>query len=101
MAEQLGEPRKGIVPGFLVHMGVDLHRGRDMGMPEDHLSVAGRDVQLLQERRSCVPKVMDLDRPELVVVADPAEPGHQVPGLARSPAARAEPMPVSYHPPPT
>jgi hypothetical protein len=37
--------------GFLVDVSVDLHRGRDVGTPEDHLSVAGRHVQLLEQRR--------------------------------------------------
>src|SRR5258707_6117925 len=61
-----------------------------MGMPEDHLSVTRRHAQLLQERRTCVAKVVTLDHAELVVVADPAKGADQVPGLDRSAAASGE-----------
>ena len=61
-----------------------------MGVPQDHLSVAGRHAQLLEQRRGGMPKVMDLDHPELVVVTDPAERADQVPGLDGQTAAGAE-----------
>jgi hypothetical protein len=49
----LVEPGNSVVPGFLVDMRVDLHRGRDMSKPEDHLGVTGRHEQLLTGNRQC------------------------------------------------
>lgn len=40
-AEKLVETGQGIVAGFLVYVGVDLHGGRDVRVAEDHLRVAG------------------------------------------------------------
>jgi hypothetical protein len=40
-AAELVKPGEGIVSGFLVHVRIDLHCGRDMGMTQDHLSVTG------------------------------------------------------------
>jgi hypothetical protein len=53
------------------HCLVGLHRGRDVGVPEDHLGIAGRHVQLLEQRRG-VPEMVDLDHAQVAVVADPA-----------------------------
>jgi hypothetical protein len=42
-------------------------------MPEDRLCVAGGNAQVLQQRADRVPDMVDLDEPDLVVVADAPE----------------------------
>jgi hypothetical protein len=89
-AGQLVEPGDGIVAGFFVNVRVDLHRGRDVDVTEDHLSVPRRHMQLLEQRRSGVPEVVHFDRAELVVVTDPVERPDQVSGLDGQAAAGGE-----------
>jgi hypothetical protein len=48
-AKELVQAGKGIVTGFLVNVRVDLHRGGDVGVSQDHLGVPWRHTQLLQE----------------------------------------------------
>lgn len=48
-AEQLIEAGQGIVAGFLIDVSVDLHRGRDMRMSQDHLGITRRYAQLLEQ----------------------------------------------------
>jgi hypothetical protein len=59
-------------------------------MTEDHLGVAGRPVQFLEQRRGGVPEVMNLDHAQVVAVADPAERADQVPGVDGPAAAGGE-----------
>jgi hypothetical protein len=89
-AEKPIQAGQGIVSGFFIDVRVDLHRGRDVRMAEDHLRVARRYAQLLEQGRGGVPQVMDPDHPELVVVADAAEGPDQVPGFDRTTAAGSE-----------
>jgi hypothetical protein len=47
-------------------------------------------MQLLEQRRGGVPKMMDLDHPQAVVVADPVERADQVPGFDGTATAGGE-----------
>jgi hypothetical protein len=48
-AEELVQAGQGVVPGFLVDVRVDLHRGRDVRVTEDHLRIARRHAELLEQ----------------------------------------------------
>ena len=54
-------------------MGVDLLRGRDVRVAEDGLGIAGRDLQLLEQRCDHTPDLVDGDAPDAVGAADPGE----------------------------
>ena len=74
------EPVERVTAGLLVGAGVDLQRGADPGVPEDPLDVAGRHLQIFEERSDCVPEVVDLDGPDAIVLTDAPEGPDQVPG---------------------
>jgi hypothetical protein len=71
--EQVVELGQRLIPGVLVHTRVDLHRRGELRVAQDHLSVSGRNVQLLQQRGRGVPQVVHGDHTDLVIFADPAE----------------------------
>ena len=72
-AENVSDPAQCFPLRLAVLMGVDLQRDGHPGMAEDQLGVAGRDLQVLQQRRGSVPQMMHRDDPQTVRVADPAE----------------------------
>ena len=82
--EQAVEPGERIPLGFVSGVGVDLQGRADPGVPEDGLGVASRDAKVLQQRGDRVPDVMDLDQPDVVVIADASERPDEVARLHRT-----------------
>jgi hypothetical protein len=79
------QPGERVAPCRFINVGIDLQRGADPAVSEDGLGVTCRDVQVLEKRCYEVPEVVDLDRPELVAIADAAEGLHgpDVPATGR------------------
>ena len=50
-AEQLVELGQGVAAGHLVDVGVDLLRSRDVRVAKDDLGIAGRDLEVFEQRR--------------------------------------------------
>jgi hypothetical protein len=59
-------------------------------VPQDGLRVPRWHAEVFEQRPDRVTKAMDLDDPDLVVVADAAERPDQVPRLDRPPGASGE-----------
>ncbi len=89
-AEQRVELGDGVQAGGLVHVGVDLLRGRDVGVPEDDLRIAGRDAQVLEQGCGGVPQGMETDLADAVAVADAGEGPDEVARLDRTAGAGGE-----------
>ena len=89
-SKQIVETCQGLSTRFLVDMRVDLHRRGELRVAQDHLSIPGRDMKLLQQRGRCVPQMVHRDHADLVIVADPPEGADKVPGLDRQTAASSE-----------
>jgi hypothetical protein len=64
-AEQIVEPGQGLAADLLLNVRKDLHRGCDVGMAEDHLRIARRHPELVEQRGSRVMQVMQLNQPDL------------------------------------
>lgn len=60
-AERVTDPAEGIPLGLAVLMGIDLQRHSQPGMAQDELGVAGRDLQVLEQRRGGVPDMVHAD----------------------------------------
>ncbi len=67
------KPGQRLAFGLVIDVGIDLQRGAHPGVSKDHLSVASRYLQILQQRTDGVPQMMHLDHADLVVLADAAE----------------------------
>ena len=92
--EQAMEPGERVTLGLIGGVGIDLQRRADPGMPEDGLDVAGGDMKVFQQRRDRVPDVIDLDQPDVVVVAYAAKDRTKFRGSTGRPVQVVKTRPV-------
>ena len=92
-----GRPRADLLTcGFLSRLmqfpraGVNLQCRADPGVAEDGLRIAGGNAQVLEQRADRMPDVVDLDEPDLVVVADAPEGADEVARFDGPPGASSE-----------
>jgi hypothetical protein len=98
--EQAVEPGERVAFGLVGGVGVNLQRCADPGVPEDGLGIAGRDVEVLQQRGDRVSDVMNGDHPDVVVVADAPNDRTKLRGSTGRPVlvVKTRPLPCQAEP---
>jgi hypothetical protein len=76
--ESIADQFKGATLGLAVLVGVDLLSQGQARVSEDELGIASRDTEILEQGRSRVPQVMDLDRSRAAGGADAVERANKV-----------------------
>ena len=64
------QPGERVASRRFIDVGIDLQCRADSAVSENDLGITGRDVQIFEQRSHRVAQVVDLDDPDLVVVAD-------------------------------